>query len=252
MGHQHDHIPAAVAADLQGNFRASVTALNAALTDPADASVIGSAQYFSVTNRNNTKAFFMANVRGAKPDTTYDVAIDGEVVGAITTIEDGNGRLVFSTKARGNAKAFPENFPDDLSAGSIVSVGTATGELDSRFSHHENEDRVRLIGFLRDSDGSLLGTVKFSSETEDGETETKLAVKVIGAEPNNDLDVTIDGVVVGTISTNARGRGSLVLSSEEGTLPANFPTTIESGAEVAVGTATASLRELLPFRRHHG
>jgi len=239
-GFKHDNIPAAVAANLQGNFRASVTALNAVLTDPADGSVIGSARYFSATNRNNTNAFFTATVRGAEADTTYDVAIDGEVVGTITTNEDGNGALVFATKARGSAEAFPENFPDALSAGSIVSVGNAAGELESRFAQHDNVDRVHLIGFMRDPDSSLVGGVKYSSVSEDGVTEAKLEVNVDGAEANAELAVAIDGITVGTVTTDARGRGRLILSSEDGTLP----TTVESGAEVTVGSATGRLQAL--------
>jgi len=250
-GFKHDHIPAAIAGNLQGNFHASITALHANLTDPADTSVVGTVNYFSAEHRGDSKALFVAAIRGADANTTYDVAIDGTVVGQITTNANGNGRLIFSSRGRGSTETFPDNFPTDLAAGVTVKIGDATGELNSRFANSGDADRIRLASFLSDPDSSVRATVNFSSETEDdGTTETKMVVKVAGADANTSLDVTIDGVTVGTITTNARGRGTLVLSSEDGTLPATFPATFESGADVTVGTATGSLHDVAHFGRH--
>jgi len=250
-GFQHDHIPAAIAGNLQGNLHTAITALQANLTDPADTSVVGTVNYFSAEHRGDTKALFVAAIRGADANTTYDVAIDGTVVGEITTNDNGNGRLIFSSRGRGNTETFPDDFPTDLAAGATVTIGDATGELSSRFANSGDADRIRLASFLSDPDSSVRATIKFSSEMEDdGTTETKMMVKVLGSDPNASLDVRIDGITVGTITTNARGRGTLVLSSEDGTLPANFPATVESGVDVTVGTTTGSLHDVAHFGRH--
>ena len=54
------------------------------------------------------------------------------------------------------------------------------------------------------------------------------------------------GTVVGQITTDSSGDGSLILSSNpkdsnEQSLPTNFPTTITSGTAVTVGTLSGTL-----------
>jgi hypothetical protein len=74
---------------------------------------------------------------------------------------------------------------------------------------------------------------------------TKFKVSVTGAAASSTLNVAVDGTVVGQLSTDSTGAGSLVLSSNpqgsEQQLPTNFPTTIAAGSTVTVGTLTGTL-----------
>jgi hypothetical protein len=71
-------------------------------------------------------------------------------------------------------------------------------------------------------------------------TLTKFSVNVEGAATSTSLDVSINGVVVGHLMTDATGAGMLVLSSKARTLPANFPAMVAAGDTVTVGTATGA------------
>jgi hypothetical protein len=67
----------------------------------------------------------------------------------------------------------------------------------------------------------------------------------MGAAANTTLNVDVNGVNVGTIMTDANGNGSLVFSTNpKGTqfpFPANFPTSLASGATVTIGSLTGTL-----------
>jgi hypothetical protein len=68
---------------------------------------------------------------------------------------------------------------------------------------------------------------------------------VTGAAANSTLDVAIDETVVGQLTTDNTGAGSLVLSSNpsgtEQALPLDFPTNLSAGSTVTVGTLTGTL-----------
>jgi hypothetical protein len=79
-----------------------------------------------------------------------------------------------------------------------------------------------------------------------GVPSTQLVVGVRGAAANSTLNVSIGGVIVGTLTTDANGNGNLVLSSNpknpgEQPFPSNFPSTIAPGTAVSVGTLRGSL-----------
>jgi len=88
---------------------------------------------------------------------------------------------------------------------------------------------------------SFSGQVKFLNVNEDGITSRTLFVNVTGAAPNSTLNVSINGTMIGTLMTNPSGTGTLVLSSENSTLPASFPTTLNANDQITVGTATGTL-----------
>lgn len=257
LHHDSDHSGGAALIANPHSQHATVNALSASLSDPANSDVSGSVQFISITHRGETKARLLATIHGADPDTIYDVTVAGTVVGQIETNDDGDGHLMLSTNPHGKQQGFPDGFSTHLAAGATVSVGDATGTLASRPGHHGDddddgdEDQVRLGAFLSDAaNSSLRAVVQFHSETGDDGTETTFRVKVTGADPNTDLEVMIGGVTVGTITTNAAGRGSLVLSSEDGTLPANFPTTVSAGDTVAVGPLSGELNTVTNFGHH--
>jgi hypothetical protein len=191
-----------------------------------------------------------ASVTGATASSTLDVTIGGTIVGQITTDANGAGTLVLSSNPTGTQQPLPANFPASIVAGTAVSIGTASGTLaaptatsgdsgDCHASHHTN-----LSAALTDTSSSATGTVAYRTGTSAGTTTTTLTASVTGAAASSTLDVTIGGTIVGQVTTDANGAGTLVLSSNPtGTqqpLPANFPTSITAGTTVTIGTLSGT------------
>jgi hypothetical protein len=113
------------------------------------------------------------------------------------------------------------------------------------FGSHSASDEASYTATLIDSAGTATGTATYSTHTSDGAVETTFSVSVAGATANTTFDVTVGGTVVGQLSTDAAGAGSLVLSSNptgtEQALSANFPTNIGTDTAIGVGTLGGTL-----------
>ena len=213
----HAHVPVMVSAPLMGTSHIHATILSAKLSDPTNADISGEIQYFSVMKAGMTLTKFSARIEGDPPNTTHPVAIDGVVVGQIMTNAEGEGRLVLSSNPHGNQQPLPANFPAMVAAGDMVTVGTAAGTLGAAGHHGDQDDKdhdddgqeMRLSAALTDpANAAISGHAKFASETEDGTTEMMFAVHVAGAAASASLDVSINGVVVGQLMTDATGMAS--------------------------------------------
>jgi hypothetical protein len=62
----------------------------------------------------------------------------------------------------------------------------------------------------------------------------RFRVRTSGAAPSTTLQVTINGVIVGTLTTDDRGRGELRYDTSDGNFPPNFPA-VHAGDVVGVG-----------------
>jgi len=98
--------------------------------------------------------------------------------------------------------------------------------------------QVILSAHLTDTNtgSTAVGNAVFHSGTEHGQTRSQLGVEVADALAKTTYDVAIGGTALGTITTNAKGEGHLVLfSSPRGNqrgLPAGF--TVNSGDTLTV------------------
>jgi hypothetical protein len=241
------------------------TVLSAQLTDSAGTAT-GMVSYRTCTANGSTTTEFKVEVRGAAANTTLDVSIGDVVVGQVTTDSDGNGRLILSSNPKNsNEQALPENFPTSVAAGASIAVGTLTGSLATSMvpPRQQPPDGGQFQGTvlstkLADTSSPATGMAMYRTETVDGVTTTEFEVDVRGAAANVTLDVSIDGTVVGQLTTDENGAGRLVLSSNpknanEQALPENFPTSVAAGTSVAVGTLTGSLTTDVPRHgRDHG
>jgi hypothetical protein len=121
-------------------------------------------------------------------------------------------------------------------------------------SSSSTSDKTVLAATLTDSETGETAKVTYKTHTEDGVTETEFKVKVTGAAADTPLEVAIGGTVVGQITTDSNGAGTLKLSSDpdddEQALPANFPTDIAAGTAVSVGSLTGELAART--HAHHG
>ncbi len=226
------------------------TVLAATLVD-SEGSGTGSVKLTTYPEDGATETRLKVNVKGSAADSTLDVTIGDTVVGQLSTDANGDGQLILASDPEGDEQPLPADFPTNIAAGTTVTVSSLSGDLATVDGHlggcHE-ANRTALRATLTDPDNSsAAGTVAYHTRTRDGVTTTRFSVSVTGAAADSSLDVSIGDVVVGQVTTDSTGAGTLVLSSDpvdnESPLPANFPTTIDPATTVTVGTLSGTLAE---------
>jgi hypothetical protein len=254
---------------LGGHEAAQGTSLSATLTDSAGTAT-GTVNYSTHTSNGIAETTFRVSVAGATADTTFDVTVGDTVVGQLTTDDTGAGSLVLSSNPTGTEEALPANFPTDIGADTVVSVGTLSGMLaadsgsgDSGDTHGggcHSSQQTSLEASLTDSNGTATGTATYLMDTATG--DTTFSVSVTGAAASSTLDVAINDTVVGQLTTDETGAGSLVLSSNptgtQQALPLDFPATVSVDSNVTVGTLSGTFTssnsdtsDALYFEMHH-
>ncbi len=87
----------------------------------------GRARYRAETRGPAIRARFDVSIEDAEPKTTYEIAINGSVIGSLTTNAFGMAEVTFRS---------PSDDPDDIPgtpsvhAGDVVTVGPISGVLD--------------------------------------------------------------------------------------------------------------------------
>ena len=233
--------------------RGDEASFTATLTD-SEGTATGTATYSTHTNRDGeTETTFSVSVTGATASTTYDVAVAGTVVGQLTTDDAGDGELVLSSEPTDGEQELPADFPTEIAADTAITIGTLSGALVADADDgdgggsgcHRGSVDTSLDTSLTDSDttSTATGTASYTVSSESG--VTKFSVSVTGAAASTTLDVSIDDTLVGQLTTDETGAGSLVLSSDptdtEQALPADFPTKVSAGSTVTVGTLSGTL-----------
>jgi hypothetical protein len=243
------HAPSATAASGKGAAHAQ-SELTATLTD-SDGTATGTVTLETYGGHCGGSGATELNVSvtGAAASSSLDVAIDGTVVGTLTTDANGAGTVSLKSKSGDALSAFTAA----NTAGLGVTIGTLSGTFAASDDGGDDSSTTvtKAAGLLTDSVGTATGRAKLSVRTEDGSTSTKFSVYIRGADANTTLDVAIDGTVVGQITTDGNGAGKLKLSSKDGTLPDNFPTTAGANSTVTVGTTSGTLSAVDFHSEHH-
>jgi hypothetical protein len=234
------------------------SSFTATLTD-SDGTATGTATYSTQTSDGEVETTFSVSIAGAAADTTIDVTVGETIVGQLTTDASGAGSLGLSSNPTGTEERLPTDFPTAIGADTAISVGTLSGTLvadDTDSGDSEGQGRhggchgdtsvdTSLETSLADSDtaSTATGTALYQVDSETG--ETTFSVSVTDATASSTLDVAIDDTVVGQLTTDETGAGSLVLSSNpsdtQQALPLDFPTNISAGSTVTVGTLSGTL-----------
>ena len=96
----------------------------------AGASGSGKAElYYKMSEGRALKKQFQVTITGGTPGETWDVSVDGRVIGQITLGSGGGMQMEWSTKYG----SFPANFPHDVRVGSVIALGqTLSGTLETR------------------------------------------------------------------------------------------------------------------------
>ncbi len=186
--------------------------LVATLTSVGGAS--GTAE-FEVSADDDTEIELEIEVENAAPGS-YDIVVGGSVLGSkISVSVGGSGSIEFS------------NDPDDLGEFALPAVlaalttGTTIsipGVVDGIFAPEGEvangpNGTDSILGAPLASFGSAIGIAEFESEFENGIEERELDVEIEDATPSTTFDVSINGVVVGQITTDASGDGILAFST---------------------------------------
>jgi hypothetical protein len=101
---------------------------------------------------------------------------------------------------------------------------------------------------LAGSHGGATGFVTYHTSKTNGDTVTRLRIEIAGAEPNSTHSVSLGDREVGRITTDSRGAGLLILSTNprgavQRALSANFPQRVLAGSNVSVGSLTGTWRQ---------
>ncbi len=176
-------------------------------------------------------------IERALPRTSYEVSLGGTVLATLTT--DSRGRATLKTSAAVVAAT--------AVAGDVINVsGIGSGSL-LRHGGSSNTDPTLASTKLKASLNGL-GTGKAEFETKGA--KQKFEVEVRGLSANTTYVVTVDGIVVGQIQTDRKGKGELKFDTTKNRpFPVGFPT-INSGSTVRVGDATSGAFAVSTNSRH--
>jgi hypothetical protein len=238
----HQDVPSVTAhvasLDSGANVAASQqTVLTAHLADSNTGSTAtGNAVFHTGTDHGQTKSQLAVEINHALDNTTYDVAVNGTALGTFKTNSNGAGHLPLFSNPKGSQAALPSGFT--VSAGdslTITAEGTNNDTLSGDFAKPTPPQVVNLKAVLTDSQrGTGKGVALYHSVTKNGTTQTELEIVVTNAGRNASLEVFLNGgtTPIGTVKTDAHGRGTLELSDPS--------LIIISGDTIMVGTLTGT------------
>ena len=216
-----------------------------AIAVPADAATVkaraevsgGQALKFKAEYREKVKQGVTSaqrlqiKVKHAMPLQTLDVAVNGQVVGTITTNVAGRGKL--------RLKA-PKDVVPAILSGDVISVGPASATFFTK------ADKYKVHGQISAEGSTVVGIVKYHQKPHKGILDRRFMVNIEGAFAGEVFDVTINGVFVGQITADEFGEGQLKLRTAEfpgdgwQDLPIDFPT-LHAGDTVSVGSIVVTL-----------
>lgn len=219
----------------------------------------------AVINHLNSSSSHSPNIsnslvsgESAREKMYLDVNADGFVspMDALSIINALNSNNPSKTNSSKTAPATNAANTAPTSAATISSTTTPTPSTNFDDDNANEGDEAsesaetvsqRLVSTLQGT-GEETGRVVFESGTESGAVQNELEVRVRNSTPSSTLDVVINGVTVGSVSTDASGNGKLHLATvpngtSELPLPADFPA-VAAAATVLIGTTmTGTLAE---------
>jgi hypothetical protein len=161
---------------------------------------------------------------GLSGDTEYSLTIDGFPAAELTTDQNGDARLRLSSW-RDTDQPFPADLPPaaELMTATVYDPdGTVLiGDFIARSIGHQGPknlvylDRTRLEPA---DDFNLHGVARV---TRDGDDQQTFETRACGLVEDS-YEVEVDGAPVGVVTVDAVGHAALVLSTEDGTLPAGL------------------------------
>lgn len=227
-----------------GSIKNKDKGLHAALTGTGTA--IGTANFTTETEHGVVNREFTVNAQNLTPGTSYPVTLGGVSLGTITANSLGFGQLRLADAPKAGETAFPAGFVAPIANSKVALETVLTGTMTTSTGSRDGSTlQIDLTGT-----GTMTGRMEFEQKltTTGAVTKSEFEVDIWNGVPGTVKNVTVDGIVVGTMTINARGYGKLRLTSAAGlnSYPANWPG-IKNGSVVAVGTdVTGTVNTALP------
>ncbi len=196
-------------------------------------------------------------VDNAPASKALDVSLNDIALGQLVTDSRGRGQLVLS---RGDDNRDHLPLPDAIQSlsremeivigdivrgplGTVIKSESTTEDNSSGSTGNTNSASQEFIARF-DPVAGVSRSAEFEQETENGVTKRKFKAQIEHATPNTSYAVIVNGVSVGSVMTNSRGKGSLVLTtqpkdSKDTPMPSNFPT-VSIGTPVSIGGLSSS------------
>lgn len=196
-------------------------------------------------------------VDNAPASVTHDVTLNDIALGQLVTDSRGRGQLVLS---RGDDNrdhlALPTAIQSlssemEIVIGDIIRgpLGTVTksessaGGTSAGSSGSTNSASHEFVARF-DSVAGVSRSAEFEQETENGVTKRKFKAQIEHAAPNTSYTVVVNGVSIGSVITNSRGKGSLVLTtqprdSNDTPMTSDFPNVL-IGTTISIGGLSSS------------
>ena len=173
-------------------------------------------------------------------DDADDMDDAGGTTGALTADGESNGTRDQALLELADAP-LAETLADEAEDGTQEPADAETD--DSNEVDEADENETELVALMSGTSDEKV-EVEFETESESGQTEMEFSVELRGFAANVNLDVTVGGVVVGQVTTDANGDAEMEFSNESEPdavpFPSNFPQ-VAIGTEVQVGTLIGSL-----------
>jgi hypothetical protein len=204
----------------------------------------GKAVYEERLHDATTEQRFKVELQNGIPGNSFNVRVNGTLMGAITINSLGRGKLQLRTAefidSPSDGSPIPDGFPQ-LDTSDIVTVGPLVGVF---FDSLDTSEQVYRIGGDFGEDGS----VSYKEQYDDGILEREFEVEIEHVAANRTFNVYARGKLIGTIRTNSLGRGHLTLRTPEfindpsdgKPMPSTFPS-LKAGDVVKVGSMSAVL-----------
>jgi hypothetical protein len=157
--------------------------------------------------------------------------VNGQVVGTITTNVIGRGKLILRT---------PQNALPFIHSGDVLTVGPATATFFTK------ADKYKVHGHISAEGSTVAGVVKYHQKPHKGILDQRFMVNIEGALAGEVFDVTVNGVLIGSITADEFGAGQLKLRTAAFAneswlaLPDGF-TPLHAGDTVMVGSIVVAL-----------
>jgi hypothetical protein len=190
---------------------AALSPLAAAVTHRSSARFWGSpqmrghARYIEKMINGQRNQRFSVHVARALPFQLLPVRVNGHMIGMIRANPAGIANLRLRSDGHGSSH-MPGNFPN-IRTGDVVSVGCMNGVC---FEDGENGE-FDLQGEVEDAGAHY--QAEYQESMDDGALDREFKVEIEGAAADSTLDVFVDDVLVGSVTTDALGNAVLKFES---------------------------------------
>jgi hypothetical protein len=228
-------------------------ALNAGLGDPASQ---GQCQGLGLGQSQDQRQTLVANLTGTTGasgtvffrsnsttgDNSLTVQVSGLTADSTYTVMSGTTKLgTINTNAKGAGYFSVSNVSPALTSGATITVQDSTSAtvLSGTLATFTPPTLMYLSASLTGTTAGAAGAAQYASNSTSG--DSSLRVQVAGLTADSTYTVQIGGTTVGTINTDASGRGWLSLSNPSATVSSGSVLTVldSSQATVLQGTFAA-------------